>query len=217
MAENKVGLAPTIILTGRQLKRLSGSKGPWTLYELMPADRHLAFADLSEDERRALFPKDVVPKEVVEEYVRDGQPAKADDPPQCRVDGKYVRPLRNFKELFRSYQTDEDVVCGRDRGAVRDKQYLDDAKNDADRQVQFAEQYVTVLRADMAVAVKEQRAAGGFRALLDQRLAAMQQIVAKLIKDNLEKAAEIAKLQLLAAERIDARTQTMAQAGAGNR
>jgi hypothetical protein len=100
---------------------------------------------------------------------------------------------------------------------VRDKQYLDDAKNDADRQVQFAEQYVTVLRADMAVAVKEQRAAGGFRALLDQRLAAMQQIVAKLIKDNLEKAAEIAKLQLLAAERIDARTQTMAQSGAGNR
>ena len=217
LAENKVTLAPTLTLTGREIKQLSGSKGPWTLYELMPADRHLAFADLSEDERRALFPKDVVPKEIVDEYVRDGQPAKADDPPQCQVDGRYVRRLRDYKELFRSYQTDQTLFADVTEALVRDKQYLDDAKNDADRQVQFAEQYVTALRADQAVAVKEQRAAGGFRALLDQRLAAMQQIVAKLIKDNLEKAAEIAKLQLLAAERIDARTQTMAQSGAGNR
>ncbi|MGA2063825.1 MAG: hypothetical protein ABSG86_02600 [Thermoguttaceae bacterium] len=217
VAENKIGLAPTMALTGRELKRLTGSKGPWTLYELMPADRHLAFSDLPEDDRRALFSKDIVPKEVVEEYVRDGHAARADDPKQCQVDGKYVRPLRDYKELFRSYQTDHTLFVDVTAVLEHDQKYLNDAKDDADRQVQFAQQYVTSLKTEYGVAAKEQRAAGGFRALLEQRLAAIQDRVAKLIAGNQGIAAEITNLQVQAARWIDARTKTMAQSGAGNR
>jgi hypothetical protein len=217
VAENKVGLVPAVTFSQRELKRLAGSKGPWTLYELMPADRHFAFAGLSEDDRRALFPKDVVPKEVVDEYVRDGQPAKADDPPQCQVDGKYVRPLRDYKELFRSYQTDQTLFADVTESLTRDKQYLEEAKNDADRQVAFAEKYVVALRADMAVAAKEQQEVGAERQRLADTLDRMRQLVTQLIGLNAGIYGEITRLQLLAAGQIDARTQTMVQSAAGNR
>ncbi|MGD0898885.1 MAG: hypothetical protein ABR915_13690 [Thermoguttaceae bacterium] len=213
VAENKVGLAPTAALTPRELKRLTGSKGPWTLFELMPADRHFAFADLSEDEKKALFPSNVVSPKVVSEYLRDGQPSKADDPEKCRRDGKYVRRLRDYKELFRSYRTDRTLFVDICEALVRDKQYIDDAKTDAERQVQFVEQYVAVLRTEKAQAIKARQAAGGFRALLEQRLAGIQDKVAALIKDNLTKAAEINQLQVAAAQRI----RTMEQTGARNR
>jgi hypothetical protein len=214
--DNKVVLTPTMTPTLRELNRLKASKGPWTLYELMPADRHYAFAGLSDEDKKALFPASV-PPDVVAEYLRDGQPAKPDDPKDCQVDGKYVRRLQDYKEIFRSQYMDRTLFNDVCEALDRDIAYMSDAKDDAHRQVQFAQQYQAVLTTDKAVAEKERQAAGLHRTWLEKQLAGMQAEVARLIKDNLLKAAEIAKLQLYAARQIDARTQTMAQSGAGNR
>jgi hypothetical protein len=55
-------------------QRLLASGGPWIVYESMPADRADLFAGLSEKQLRKLLPA-----ASVEEYLRDGLPAKADD------------------------------------------------------------------------------------------------------------------------------------------
>ncbi len=54
--------------------------GPLVIFELSPVDTHEAFAHLNEKEIRSLFPP-AVPREIVEQYVHDGKPATAQDPP----------------------------------------------------------------------------------------------------------------------------------------
>ena len=180
------------------------------LYELMPVDRHNAFTDLPEDERKAMLPE----RSLVE-YNRDGQGAASDDPKECVVNGKYQRRLRDYKEIFKTCHSERTLFVDLYEALTRDEQYLKDALADAQRQLQFAEQEVALTKTDWTVAKKEQKAVIDHQAILESRLAGLQQLVTQRIKENLTIAAEIAKIQLNAARRIDERTRTMAQAGAG--
>ena len=85
----------------------------------MPQDSHEIFAALSDAEKKALLPADSVA-----EYLKDGRPAAKDDPKECVVDGKYVRPLRDYDVLFRADQekrillTDSTVAATWDKNLV---------------------------------------------------------------------------------------------------
>ena len=210
VGDHSVQLAPTESLLDSELKRVASSKGPWLIYELMPVDRHDVFADLSDEEKKGLLPE-----VSVVEYLKDGQTAQAGDPKECVVDGKYQRRLRDYKEIFKTCRAERTLYVDMVAALQRDAQYLTEAYDDARKQVQFAEQEVAVLRSDKATALKEEKAVVQHRANLQAMLARLQEIVAQRIKDNLALAASIAKIQLDAAQRIDERTRTMAQAGAG--
>ena len=54
--DKKISLAPNMKFSPEQLQRLAGSKGPWTLYENMPVDRHDVFVELSDAEKKSLLP-----------------------------------------------------------------------------------------------------------------------------------------------------------------
>ena len=90
----QVTLSPTLTLEANQLEMVkSGGAGTWALYELLPLDSHTAFAapgskatedeifgHMDEEKVTALLQR--IPedrrKKVLEDYLRDGQKAKAD-------------------------------------------------------------------------------------------------------------------------------------------
>ncbi|MGA2034248.1 MAG: hypothetical protein ABSG68_18540, partial [Thermoguttaceae bacterium] len=133
VAEKKVGLEPTMKLNDRELTRLMASHGPWTLYENMPLDRHDYFAGLSEAEKKSLLAG--ADKEVLTEYLRDGQPAGPNDPKDCiGPDHKYVRKLHDYKNLFKNYHLARSLYVDLFETITRDQQYLEDADKEAQDQ-----------------------------------------------------------------------------------
>ena len=66
--------------TDPEVKRLSTSRGPWIMYETMPADRYEVFAGMTEDQLKQL-----VPEKSLNEYLRHGKDATADDDPHRKL------------------------------------------------------------------------------------------------------------------------------------
>ena len=221
VAENSVVLTPTLTLGGEDLKRLS-IKGPWLLYELMPYDWHGVFAELTDDERKTMLPESTL-----KEYVKDGQPAESDDPKDCKVDGKYRRHLRDYKQIFRTCETERILFDDMFEVVSRDLAFMEGARDDAQKQLKFAEQGAAVMKADLVQSQKEQKAVRKHMATLewmlnrllkgekDEKGVVMFRGVEDFIQSNLAIAAEIAQMQLEAAKRIDERTHRMAAFGPG--
>lgn len=211
VGDNRLTLAPTAKPSDAMIRRLSASKGPWLLYEVMPVDRHEIFADLSDEDRKVLLPE-----ASLAEYNRDGQTAENDDPKECKVDGKFKRHLRDYKALFDTARTETNLLADAFEGLHRDAEYLKSSADDAKQQQQFSEREFASLQADLARARKEQQAVAAHVSLLQRRLAFVQQQIEKVIGDNTRMAAEIARIQLDAARMIEQRTHSMAQFGPGS-
>ena len=210
VAEKQLALEPTMKMTPRALERLSKSGGPWTLYDIIPVDNHTAFAELDEEERRA-----ILPEESVAEYLKDGQPAEADDPPErLAKDGKtYVRRLRDYEVLFREYHRQRSITVDLVEATTRDKQYIEAALADAKEQEQFRQKEIAALKTDLAKISRERDAVAAHHKILKEKLAAVNASVELAMKTNSAMAGEIAKIQLEASRLIDARTNRMAQSG----
>jgi hypothetical protein len=72
-------------LTPVNPEQITDARGPLAIYEVAPVDSHNAFAHLSPDELKSMFPQDVVPPEVVQQYLKDGKPADVQNDPPERV------------------------------------------------------------------------------------------------------------------------------------
>ncbi len=96
-----IKLSLTETLSPAQLQALGGKNGEWILRSIMPVDSHVAFKGLSKEELTNLIPQAATGLDaagydaLIEEYVRDGQPAKPGDP-QDRV-FKTVRITKETK------------------------------------------------------------------------------------------------------------------------
>jgi len=219
VAQRQVALEPAMTFAPEELKRLAASKGPWTLYEIMPIDTRSVFAHLSEEEKRALLP-DLTE----EEYIKDGKPAEPDDPEDRVVevkdkDGnvverKYVRMLRDYEVLFKAYHLQRSILVDLFEASKRDKQYVDNAYADALKHQQFREDEVRKLKIEVAKYRRQRDAVAALLAIIQPRAEKMKEVVDLLIAANRATAAKIAKIQLEAARRIDARTRSMAQSAA---
>jgi hypothetical protein len=113
VAGKDVQLEPTVSLFPFQVERITQSRAPWALYEVVPADGHEIFAGLSDADLAAILPK-APPRlqdETDEEYQRrlaeyqllvrgfakDGQVAEANDPAE-RVEVS-VKVTKNYDQL----------------------------------------------------------------------------------------------------------------------
>ncbi len=94
-----VRLKPTTFLIPEQAQRLGKSKGPWVMYEKMPADSHNVFAGLTEQQLQPLFPPGY-PVARLRTYLQDGEPLdpNADPVPDERIMVQ-VRFLKDFADL----------------------------------------------------------------------------------------------------------------------
>ena len=128
----------------------------------MPQDSHEIFAALSDAEKKALLPADSVA-----EYLKDGQPAAKDDPKECVVDGKYVRPLRDYDVLFRADQEKRILLTDSIDAATRDKKLAQEA-------LALAQKQADACTRDIAAAKEELDEVAAQRELVADYLAKFQ-------------------------------------------
>ncbi len=90
-------LEPSMKMSTAELQRLAASAGKatWTMYEIMPADSHQAFAHLNQDELKKLLPA-----ESVEEYLNDGQLLTTEEVEKMGLRGKVVAVDENGRVMY---------------------------------------------------------------------------------------------------------------------
>ena len=96
-------LQPVLPLDQFERQRLAASRAPWIIYDTMPMDEHDIFAGMTDQQLKQLLPK-----QSVNDYLRDGKPATADDDPARVVgfdaDGKRLPPGDLAKAAKKEYQ-----------------------------------------------------------------------------------------------------------------
>ncbi len=223
VAEKLLQMEPSMRMKpgSREFQRLTASRGPWVLREIMPIDNHEVFADFEEDELKA-----IMPESAVMEYLQDGQPATVDDMATWDVQGEvidekgqevqgaaqgtYVRQLRDYRILYKDYHLQETILVDEFESTTRDKQYVDATVDATKAQLQFRQQDKAQLNAKLAERQREVGAVGAHRKALESKVTAVTAAITGLINRNKATATQIAKIQLEAARRIDQRTRNMA-------
>ena len=217
VADKKITLTPTGKLSDREVARLAKlakprTKGPWVLYEMLPRDSHELFAGLSDEQLKAMLPAASLP-----EYLKDGKPAAQDDPKERVQGGKYVRQLRDFDVLLAAAKMHRILLDDSIEAGKKDKQLVDDALADAREQEEACKKDIAAATKVLKKANRQRDEVAGYRERLEKKLAAIEALVARLTATNQAMAGRMAKYQLQAAERIDARTRAMAQSAAERR
>jgi len=214
VGEREIGLQPTCKLSAEEIQALSQAQAKarqtglgWTMYEELPTDEHGVFAGMKEDSLRA-----VLPEGVVREYLKDGQPAEASDPQDQRVDGKYVRRLRDYGPLLDRYPRARTELMDAIESAKRDKEGVEEAVALSKADEEFCRKEITRLKEELATAKAERSAVADHLKRLEQGLAVQLKANAQAIELNRAMAVDIARRQLEAARLIDRRTGVMAQA-----
>jgi hypothetical protein len=213
VADKQVTIVPTDKLTSREIDRLEkAQKIPQilVLYEILPRDNHEIFAGMSDEQKKAMLPPDSL-----HEYLKDGRPAEKDDPKNCVVDGKFVRPLRDYRVLLDADRERYVLLTNSFATAAKDKKLIDDALADAQKQEEACKKDIADSTSDLEKFSRERDVVAAYRDAIKESLASAEAAITRLIDTNKAMAGQIAKFQLEAARRIDQRTRAMAQSGAG--
>lgn len=208
--EKQIVLVPTGILSPRQVENLASAKRPWILYELMPRDDHEVFATLSDEQLRAMLPASTV-----QEYLKDGKPASPEDPAQRIVEGKFVRPLREYTVLLTGEYEKRILLNDALEAVKRDKKLVMDALAAARAQEEACKRDIAAEKKQLAEQERQRDIVASYRKKLQEKLDAMQAAVKGLIARNQAMAGQIAAYQLEAARRIEQRARRMAGAPVG--
>jgi septal ring factor EnvC (AmiA/AmiB activator) len=188
---------------------MATAKRPWELYEVLPRDNHEIFSALTDKEREALLGSSLP------EYRDDGQPAPKDAPPERVVDGKYVRPLRDYRILFAAQNLHRTLLADQIDATERDLKLVQEALEQAQQQEAAAKQDVATAKEDLKESTRQRDSVGAYLQKLQQALNVAKTDIEQFLKNNQKMAEQMAKLQLEAVRRIDERTRAMAQSGAG--
>ncbi len=187
----QVGMIPSRAFTPQSLKRLAGSRGPWTLCEIMPTDDHDVFAEMTPEDLEK-----VIPKDSLEEYVTDGKDDKQ-------------RKLRDYQFLFDTYDRQRSMLTEARNTAAANKGLMDAAVADAKVQVQFRQAEITALRKELAEMTRERDIVTAHQKSLEDAVADRAKKIESLMKSNRELAAKIAKDQLEAVRKVDMQTASV--------
>jgi hypothetical protein len=192
-----VVLEPILLIDQRTGQRLAASKGPWSLYETMPVDRHSLYADFAEQQLRQ-----IMPEYSVEEYVRHGTEAVADDdewhvigldengdrvgPDQIDQAAKklYDRPLRDYAFLFDDFARERVVAEAARMALIEDNAKLEASLASAEKLTQFREAEKAMLTSDLQGIKQDLAAAQKHRDLVLQQLSTLEQLFEQKLADN---------------------------------
>ena len=210
-AGQSVTLTPTVPLqpTDPESRRVAASKGPWTMYETMPADRYEIYAGMTDDQLKQLLPK-----QSVNEFLKNGKPATADDDPwrkfgydengqQLPADQMAKATKILYERRLRDYAVEIDELLKRRISMLAD---VDAVKKDID-ELTAAEEVGKKLQAfrteerqklatDLAGVTKEREAIEKHLAQVEQLLAKARQLTAETMAHNEQLVAELAARQL---------------------
>jgi hypothetical protein len=199
VAGQQATLAPVQPLDQFEQQRLTTSRGPWVIYETMPQDRHEIFAGMTEE-----VLKQKLPASSVQEYIRHGKEATADDPEVRKLglddNGKplpfeqlaeapkviYWRQLRDyaaeFDELARRRVEMEVAIAAVKQDLATFAKTLATAK-----EIQASkEREVQRLTSDRNGIQKERQAIEQHLALVQQQLTRARQLLQQTLAHNAE-------------------------------
>ena len=192
-------LQPILPLDDFERQRLAASRGPWIMYDTMPADRYKVFAGMTEEELRQKMPP-----QTVEEYIRHGKDARTDDDP-LRVAGfdesgkrlppdspetpaekLYQRRLRDYSVEFDELARRRLVLSVDIEAGKKDLERLQAALTSAQQLQAFREDEIKKLQVDLAGATKDQQVIEQHLAKLKQQVARGNQLLAETLERNRE-------------------------------
>ena len=208
-AGQEATLLPAMPMDEFERARLAASRGPWVIYETMPADRHEVFSAMSEEEL-----KQKVPAQSVEEYLRHGKEAGPDDPEERKVgfdaDGNrlpadqlgeaakvvYQRRLRDYATQFDELARRRIVMTADIEAVKKDIERLLAALDSAKKLQAFRQDEIQRLGTDLAGVTKERQAIEQHLAQVERQLARVRELLDAALKRNSELADELAARQL---------------------
>ncbi len=192
-----VELAPNLPLDAVDLKRLSISKGPWTMYQMMPLDDAKLIAKLSGDERQTLFRN--VPKNQLSDLLTEYADPK--------------RPLRNYQLIFHHNNQQlallQDEIGQINENIARTK----GASAKVEEEIAYLEGEKVDLQSDLKNFQRERAAIADYTAKVQQQLDTVRNQVRAIYASTKKAAEQLTALQLQAAEEINRRVDA-AQASA---
>jgi hypothetical protein len=192
-------LQPTLPMDEYERRRLAESRGPWIMYDTMPADRHDVFAGMSDQQLR-----EKLPPGSVEEYIRHGKEPGPDDDEfrQAGFDeaGKRLPPdqlaqaaKKQYQRRLRDYALEFDELSRRRVGLMvsieagqKDLERLQTALAAANELKAFREDEIGKLNTDLAGVTKEREAIERHLAQVKQQLARGQKLLAEALQRNSE-------------------------------
>lgn len=196
-------------LTGREVQRLQASvqaaqQGPqgWTICELLPKDDHEIFANVDPQLLAQILPKDVV-----DEYVRDGKPSDPNNPQSP----PYFRKLRDYEIALRNLSFYRAKLIDQIAALTADKNRLDASLADAKREEQVRDQEIAQLKQQLTRMEFERDLAQSHLKAVEDTLARVQKARDELVQQNRQTAEELARAQLMARELIEQRVRSVAQ------
>jgi hypothetical protein len=192
-------------LTDRDIKRLKDSDGKWSIYEITPIDDHDIFADCPDLDK-------LIPDASREEYAKDGKPTD----PNNKESAKFERRLRDYESLFTLYHHQESYWLEKMEATTRDKQYIETGLESAKKEVEGCQKNVAQLKQEVAKITRERDAVAAHRKAVEASFAAVSNNLKQTLAKNRELTGEIARIQLEATRRIDARSGKVAQVNLGN-
>jgi hypothetical protein len=205
------------LLDERTGERLARSQGPWNLYETMPGDRYSTFAGMEEAELRQRLPASVV-----EEYLRHGKEATADDDPHNVVgyDAEdkrlppgdlanavrrvFQRPLRDYAFLFSELAKEKVVLMARIDAVREDNAKLEAALASAEKLSAFRKEQKELMASDLAGMKQDRAAIEKHLDAIKSMLENARKLVDELLAENSDLADELAEREAALVEMIDA-------------
>ena len=204
--EGAATLTPAITFSPAAMDRLNNSNSTWIIYEKMPADTHDLFAELDENELRALLPE-----RSVDEYLKDGKAASPDDPESRvvsrKIDGEaqsfYQRRLRDYETHFHELQLQFFVLQNLVEQKERDNALLEQTVAKTNSDIQAREVEVENLKSDLAHVNKDvqviSKHSERVSAVAERLKTSAKTLLAQVQRDGVE----LGKLQLKALKDIE--------------
>jgi hypothetical protein len=206
----KIQLAPTMQLLPKELDLIRGAQQSLlTIYERMPADRHEIYTVFKNNKEQLAQWLPGLSEAELEEYVRDGQPAGPDDPPERVVkdktgQSKYERPLRDFAVYFHELHGQVFRLKDEIASARTDKAIAEGTRDATRAQVELRTKEIEEkLKPELAEVSGERDLIGAHEAALKTRLAQVTKEEARELADLRKLNKEWTDLQTAAADRLN--------------
>lgn len=194
-----VELAPNLPLTAEELKLESASRGPWTLYQMMPLDNAAVLAKLPPNER----------EELLRNVDRDKLAAVVEEL------GDPNRKLRNYQAIFHHNNQQVSLLKNEIGRIVMNTNTTKTAMTRLDDEIKSIENQKADLESDLKNFQHEQAAIAAYADKLQQRVTLVRNYLRAVYAATTQTAADFRTWQLNAAEEIN-RQLDSAQASAGS-
>jgi hypothetical protein len=187
--DKTVELAPNLTMSERELQRLKASKGPWTLYAMLPIDIEDAFAGMDDKDLQAMLPKESLP-----EYL------------------KKDRELRDYEFIFHDNKKQTALVNDTIAKLNNDVARTTEAEAKTQEEVVYRTKEKADLTTDLAKFKFELQTVSTYLKALEKQSQEALAARTAAAQSNQKLAAQLTALQLKLADEINRRTGATASA-----